>query len=50
MINNYYFRLVEKGETTLEQIAREADNKIRRGDDMGPPPSPTYVPKRNEIA
>ncbi|KAI9870682.1 MAG: hypothetical protein M1830_003927, partial [Pleopsidium flavum] len=45
-VKNYYFRLVEQGRTDLEDMAREADEKKRRGEPLGPPPPPTVVQKR----
>ncbi|KAG7010110.1 hypothetical protein G7Y79_00001g003820 [Physcia stellaris] len=47
MVKNYYHRQVERGESKLiEQAALAADEKIKRGEDMGQPPPPTIVPKR----
>jgi len=45
-VKNYYFRVVEQGRTDLEDMAREADEKKRRGEPLGPPPPPTVVQKR----
>ncbi|KAG6986645.1 hypothetical protein G7Y79_00075g099170 [Physcia stellaris] len=39
MVKNYYYRQVERGESKLiEQAALAADEKIKRGEDMGQPP------------
>ena len=46
MIKNQYLRLVESGKLDLEQVAKEADARRERGDDLGPPPTPTPAPKR----
>ncbi|KAH9872667.1 hypothetical protein J1614_005061 [Plenodomus biglobosus] len=46
MIKNQYLRLVESGRIELEQMAKEADVRKERGDDLGPPPTPTPAPKR----
>ncbi|KAF1850953.1 uncharacterized protein K460DRAFT_373058 [Cucurbitaria berberidis CBS 394.84] len=46
MIKNQYLRLVEGGRMELEQVAKEADVRRERGDDLGPPPTPTPAPKR----
>ncbi|KAI4944575.1 hypothetical protein J4E91_008578 [Alternaria rosae] len=46
MIKNQYLRLVESGKLDLEQTAKEADARRERGDDLGPPPTPTPAPKR----
>ncbi|CBY01109.1 hypothetical protein LEMA_P022390.1 [Plenodomus lingam JN3] len=46
MIKNQYLRLVESGRIELEQMAKEADARRERGDDLGPPPTPTPAPKR----
>ncbi|KAJ4367047.1 hypothetical protein N0V83_007577 [Neocucurbitaria cava] len=46
MIKNQYLRLVEGGRLELEQVAKEADMRKDRGDDLGPPPTPTPAPKR----
>lgn len=46
MIKNQYLRLVEGGRPELEQAAKEADARRERGDDLGPPPTPTPAPKR----
>lgn len=46
MIKNQYLRMVEGGKSELEQAAKEADTRRERGDDLGPPPTPTPAPKR----
>ncbi|KAI8940886.1 hypothetical protein NX059_002146 [Plenodomus lindquistii] len=46
MIKNQYLRLVESGRIELEQMAKEADARRERGDELGPPPTPTPAPKR----
>lgn len=46
MIKNQYLRMVEGGKSELEQAAKEADARRERGDDLGPPPTPTPAPKR----
>ncbi|KAL6704571.1 hypothetical protein ACN47E_008081 [Coniothyrium glycines] len=46
MIKNQYLRLVEGGRMELEQVAKEADARRERGEDLGPPPTPTPAPKR----
>ncbi|EMD67721.1 hypothetical protein COCSADRAFT_136988 [Bipolaris sorokiniana ND90Pr] len=46
MIKNQYLRLVESGKLDLEQVAKEADARRERGEDLGPPPTPTPAPKR----
>lgn len=46
MIKNQYLRLLETGRTDLEQAAKEADSRRERGDNLGPPPTPTPAPKR----
>jgi serine/arginine repetitive matrix protein 2 len=46
MIKNQYLRLVEGGKDDLEQVAKAADARRMRGDDLGPPPTPTPAPKR----
>ncbi|MCJ1374602.1 hypothetical protein MMC20_005834 [Loxospora ochrophaea] len=45
-VKNYYFRSLEQGKTDIEAAAMQADAKRKRGEDMGPPPPPTIVPKR----
>lgn len=39
MVKNYYTRSVESGKTEFEQIAREADEKRKRGSKATPPPT-----------
>jgi serine/arginine repetitive matrix protein 2 len=46
MIKNQYLRMVENGKSDLEQAAKDADARRERGDDLGPPPTPTPAPKR----
>ncbi|EDU40531.1 Retinal domain containing protein [Pyrenophora tritici-repentis] len=46
MIKNQYLRLVEGGRSDLEQVAKEADVRRERGEDLGPPPTPTPAAKR----
>lgn len=47
MVKNQYLRLVESGlAPDLERLAIEADQKRERGEDIGPPPTPTPAPKR----
>ncbi|KAF1933633.1 uncharacterized protein M421DRAFT_201703 [Didymella exigua CBS 183.55] len=46
MIKNQYLRMVEGGKSELEQAAKDADARRERGDDLGPPPTPTPAPKR----
>lgn len=46
MIKNQYLRLVEGGRMELEQVAKDVDMRRERGDDLGPPPTPTPAPKR----
>jgi serine/arginine repetitive matrix protein 2 len=46
MIKNQYLRLVESGKEDLERVANAADERRKRGDDLGPPPTPTPAPKR----
>ncbi|USP80973.1 ankyrin repeat domain-containing protein [Curvularia clavata] len=51
MVKNQYVRLVEGGKLDLEQMAKEADARRNRGEDLGPPPTPTPGPKRrHELA
>jgi hypothetical protein len=46
-VKNYYQRQVDSGKMSLwEQIAHEADEKISQGEDTGPLPTPTSLPKR----
>ncbi|KAI4228584.1 MAG: hypothetical protein L6R36_001537 [Xanthoria steineri] len=47
MVRNYYNRASQKEENEfLKKIALEADERIKRGEDMGPPPAPTTQNKR----
>lgn len=46
MIKNQYLRMVEGGKSELEQAAKDADARRERGDNLGPPPTPTPAPKR----
>ncbi|RYN71717.1 hypothetical protein AA0117_g9280 [Alternaria alternata] len=46
MINNQYLRLVQGGRLDLEESAKEADARRERGEDLGPPPTPTPKPQR----
>ncbi|KAJ8114276.1 hypothetical protein OPT61_g3797 [Boeremia exigua] len=46
MIRNQYLRLVEGGDTSLEQAAKNADTKRERGDDRGSPPRLPDPPRR----
>ncbi|KAF1957427.1 hypothetical protein CC80DRAFT_44352 [Byssothecium circinans] len=47
MVKNQYLRLIEGGQAPdLERMANEADGKRHRGEDLGPPPTPTPAPKR----
>lgn len=46
MIKNQYLRLIEQGRADLEQVAKEADIRRERGEQLGPPPTPTPAPKR----
>ncbi|KAL8759709.1 MAG: hypothetical protein Q9199_000581 [Rusavskia elegans] len=47
MVRNYYNRASQKEENEfLKKIALEADERIKRGEDMGPPPAPTIQNKR----
>ncbi|KAF2747700.1 hypothetical protein M011DRAFT_391763, partial [Sporormia fimetaria CBS 119925] len=47
MVKNQYLRLVEGGERPdLQHSAIEADKKRERGEDLGPPPTPTPAVKR----
>jgi serine/arginine repetitive matrix protein 2 len=46
MIKNQYLRLIEQGRADLEQVAKEADVRRERGEQLGPPPTPTPAPKR----
>ncbi|TAQ86133.1 hypothetical protein B7494_g5535 [Chlorociboria aeruginascens] len=44
-VKNYYQRQVET-KIQLGEIARDADEKIARGESTGPLPNPTLIPKR----
>lgn len=47
MIKNHYQRQVDGGnQPELERAAIEADERRARGEDMGPPPTPTPIQKR----
>ncbi|KAL8826597.1 MAG: hypothetical protein Q9191_003703 [Dirinaria sp. TL-2023a] len=47
MVKNYYHRQIERGDSrALEEAASAANEKIKRGEDMGLPPPPTIVQKR----
>ncbi|KAF2012600.1 hypothetical protein BU24DRAFT_411947 [Aaosphaeria arxii CBS 175.79] len=47
MVKNQYLRLVESGNNPeLAPAAAAADNKRERGEDLGPPPTPTPAVKR----
>ncbi|KAH9207934.1 hypothetical protein DL95DRAFT_468197 [Leptodontidium sp. 2 PMI_412] len=47
MVKNYYQRQVDNGKMReWEDIARDADEKKARGEDTGPLPQPTILPKR----
>ncbi|KAF2474159.1 uncharacterized protein BDR25DRAFT_351689 [Lindgomyces ingoldianus] len=47
MVKNQYLRLVESGTAPeLARLANEADQKRERGEDLGPPPTPTPAQKR----
>jgi serine/arginine repetitive matrix protein 2 len=47
MVKNQYLRLIESGQNAeLQTIANETDKKRDRGEDLGPPPTPTPAPKR----
>ncbi|CAN9085629.1 unnamed protein product [Alternaria alternata] len=46
MIKNQYLRLVESGQGAVEQRAKEADARRERGEDLGPPSTPTPAPER----
>ncbi len=46
-VRNYYTRACQKEENDyLQKIAVETDEKIKRGEDMGPLPAPTLQNKR----
>jgi len=45
-VKNYYQRQIDSGKMTeWEVIARDADDKRRRGEDTGPIPNPIVIPK-----
>lgn len=47
MIKNQYIRTIEGGaRKELERKATEADARKERGEELGPPPTPTPAPKR----
>ncbi|CAI6333498.1 unnamed protein product [Periconia digitata] len=47
MVKNQYLRLVESRQVPeLERLANEADARRARGEDLGPPPTPSQAPKR----
>ncbi|KAK5166167.1 uncharacterized protein LTR77_008428 [Saxophila tyrrhenica] len=47
MIKNHYQRQVDSGnKPELERSAIEAEQRINRGEDLGPPPTPTPITKR----
>ncbi|KAL8638917.1 MAG: hypothetical protein Q9228_003978, partial [Teloschistes exilis] len=47
MVRNYYHRACQKDEGSyLKQLARSVDDKRKRGDDMGPVPTPAGQTKR----
>ncbi|KAF2005388.1 hypothetical protein P154DRAFT_392314, partial [Amniculicola lignicola CBS 123094] len=46
MVKNQYQRLVEGGDLELQRLANDADQKRERGEDQGPPPTPTPAQKR----
>ncbi|KAL9119724.1 MAG: hypothetical protein Q9187_003723 [Circinaria calcarea] len=46
MVKNYFHRTIEKGEVELEHLAAMADDKIKRGVQMGNPPQPSATTKR----
>ena len=47
MIKNHFQRQIDSGgRPELEQAANEADGRRTRGEDMGPPPTPTPIQKR----
>jgi serine/arginine repetitive matrix protein 2 len=46
MIKNQFSRVVEGGRADLEEAAKIADVRRERGDNLGPPPTPTPAPKR----
>ncbi|KAI5365199.1 putative SANT/Myb domain, Homeobox-like domain superfamily protein [Septoria linicola] len=46
MIKNHYQRQVDGGRSDLAEQADVADQRRARGEDMGPPPTPTPITKR----
>ncbi|KAL8656890.1 MAG: hypothetical protein Q9226_002471 [Calogaya cf. arnoldii] len=49
MVRNYYNRASQREDGSgefLKKIALEADERIKQGEDMGPPPAPTMQNKR----
>ncbi|KAI4242451.1 MAG: hypothetical protein L6R40_004005 [Gallowayella cf. fulva] len=47
MVRNYYNRAAQKEENDfLKKLAQDADERIKRGEDMGPPPAPSVQNKR----
>ena len=46
MIKNHYQRQVDGGQSGLAELADQADQRRARGEDMGPPPTPTPITKR----
>ncbi|PVI07658.1 hypothetical protein DM02DRAFT_512103 [Periconia macrospinosa] len=47
MVKNQYLRIMENGQDPeLERFANEADARRGRGEDVGPPPTPTPASKR----
>ena len=46
MIKNHYQRQIDGGRADLEDAAVRANGRRERGEDMGPPPTPTPIVKR----
>ncbi|PIA91416.1 hypothetical protein CB0940_09120 [Cercospora beticola] len=46
MIKNHFQRQVDGGRADLAEQAEHADQRRARGEDMGPPPTPTPITKR----
>ncbi|SMQ53569.1 unnamed protein product [Zymoseptoria tritici ST99CH_3D7] len=46
MIKNHYSRQIEGGRSDLEDAANNANVRRERGEDLGPPPTPTPIVKR----
>ncbi|OBT54766.1 hypothetical protein VE04_06446 [Pseudogymnoascus sp. 24MN13] len=44
MVKNYYQRQIDSGRSDLEEMARVADDKRARGENLGPPPAQTNHP------